>query len=398
MSKFDERDPGSQMLGAFHASITKRSEGAYKNILPSTYSLYLAAKKRNFKRKILTSLVSMLYPCSLRDKKYIFIGLRYKDLLECLHKDDVFIVATSFFEVKYAIANKIAFIPSAEISHCFLQAYFEHQYNRLDRLIATYEKLLAEIETACWLILTSDTKPVDIFFSILSRLYTSKSRIMCLQHGIFPDVDPNIYVAEGESIPINILYDETQKVFASKYIKSSEFYVMGPFWNLPHVDEKGVLEVVLLGSGGGDSIPTLYEASIEIFKIFSNELKLRKVPHVYRPHPTELKSYINNIFDVIDFRSKLALLSGAPKLFIGFNSTLMYEAYLCGHSVYAIKPSLFSCPTFDIDDFISMEAVQEFCLILERMSFLRKKIRSDGFSGCLSERFKSILKKIETLS
>lgn len=385
-----------KMLHDYNAVIKKRALGIYKNILNGVRESFEAAKKTRFKRLIATQILGVLYPVKLKDKKYIFIGLRYKDLLSILPKNEIILICSSKSEILFAIQRGIAFISSVEISHHFQEAHFDHRTKSLELYIDKYYQLFEKINSHCYLILTSDTKPVDIFFSRIAYCFKDYLRVLCIQHGIFPDMDKNLYVAEGASVEFNILYAESQKQYASKYIKSSEFLVMGPPWNIQYVQEQGDREVILVGTGGGDSCPDEYKSSVEMFQLVSKILHSKNVVHAYRPHGTESVGFVNGLFESIDARSKDDLLSGVPKVFIGFNSTLMFEAYICGHTVYGIESNeMFSRTTFPINASFSIENLNEMCERVAKNIVVNKKSEQIPTIPPLSERFHKMIRETE---
>lgn len=326
------------------------------------------------------------------NKKYIFVGLRYKELLNGLPRDEMLIIARSKSDMAYALKNKIAFIASQNITYYFLKAYFEGKTESLKNEMYKFFKLFSLQQAICYLILTSDSKPDDLFFSSLACHFNGMFRVLYVQHGVILNfIDDEFLVFQGERTLFNLLYDESQREIALKYIKNSELLVMGPPWNLPCVMPQGNREVILVGTDEGSPF-------YDIFQELSKLLKAANVNHTYRPHPADNNTLPDELLHCIDARTKEDLLSGKPKIFVGFVSTLLFEAYICGHTVYSIVyDKHFAKCNFDVDGFFNVEELPVLCSTIVGQPVVRKRMRDQNTLLPLSERFMKAINDIEHL-
>lgn len=387
-----------KMLSVYDAVLQKRSSTIYKGLIMPIRLFYQNARKAWIKRIVITIINA---PVILRKmkKKYIFFGLRYKELLNGLPPGEILIIAKSKSEMIYAFKNRIAFITSHNITHYFLRAYFEGKTESLENEIAKFFKLFSSQQEICYLILTSDTKPADIFFSSLAYNFNGIFRVLCVQHGIFSDIEPDLYLAEGARTPFNILHNESQKEIASKHIKNSELLVMGVPWNIPCVMPECDREVILVGDGWGEYNYEYYLTTLDVFLTLSKLLTANKIGHVYRPHLEEKNVLPHGIFESIDNRPKEDLLSGTPKIFVGMVSTLLFEAFMGGHVVYAIDFNHIGGikRLFDVDRSFAVTELPLLCSIIAEQNVVRKRTRDRNTLLPLSERFIKAICDIEDI-
>jgi len=363
--------------------VKKRDNCVYKGIKKEIISSLEKNKKNKTMKRFIINLINKLFIGDLRIKKYIFVGLRYKDLLTALNKSNVLIVCRDKSEVLFAVKNNISFIYGGMISNNVIESSLKNINNNLILDVKKYYDILNKIPKNSFLILTSDTKPIDIFFLKISQKHCSNIKIICIQHGIFPILDPNVYVAEGENSPINLLYDEYQLNAAKRYIKNSNLIILGPPWNIEIIREKGPLKIVLVGAGGSQ-----YHNTYDIFAILYNELRKLNINCVYKPHPTENKENIKLYFDNNSIEEKKYLLSNNPKIFIGINSTLMYEAFICGHTVYNLefKDNLFNSSMI-LDESFEIINIHQLINKIKNIKFILRKNRENFYNQDLKNRF-----------
>ncbi|MBF0328711.1 MAG: hypothetical protein HQL10_06110 [Nitrospirae bacterium] len=353
--------------------------------------LYFENNKKFWIKRYFINIMNAFGIIMSKNKKFIFVGLRYKQLLNGLKSDEVLIIARSKSDVIYALRNRIAFILVHNIVYFFYKAYFENNTKSLESEMYRFYRLFSLQKEICYLILTSDTHPQDMFFSSLANQFNSVFRVLCIQHGMYADfvVNDDLVVRAGERTPFNVLYNETSKKYYSKYIKNSEFFIMGPPWDIPHVRDEGIRDVVLVGTDEGSPFS-------DIFQELSNLLKKNKINHTYRPHPSDTNVLPDGLLQCIDTRSKDDLLSGAPKIFIGFISTLLYEAYICGHTVFSIVYHRhFAKTNFDVDAAFYAEELPFLCSTIARQTVVRKRYRNQDNLLPLSKRFINVINDIE---
>jgi len=394
---FAIKDICKKMIADYDAVLKKYSL-LYSGIFDTEWLLqtrisFQAIRKAWLKRFVLNMFnVFVLLTKSRKciNKKYIFVGLRYKELLTGIPSNEILIIARGKSDMSYALKNNIPFIFSYSITYYFLRACLEGNQAKLENEMCKFFKLFSLQQKICYLILTSDTKPDEMFFLSLASQFSGIFRVLCVQHGIYNNFEKDKFlVVDGERTPFNLIYNESQREIMSRYIKNSELLIMGPPWNLPCVIPEGDRDVILVGTDEGSPYS-------DIFQQLSKLLKADKIDHTYRPHPADKNILPDDLLNAIDARSKEDLLSGKPKIFIGFISTLLFEAYMSGHTVYSIviDKQIARC-SFDVDGYFSVKDLPVLCSTIAGQPVVKKLDRDQNFQLSLSERFMKAIGDIE---
>ena len=113
----------------------------------------------------------------------------------------------------------------------------------------------------------------------------------------------------------------------------------------------------------------------------------------YRPHPQDDIEQVNLIFSNISITEKSELLISSRKVFIGFESSLLFEAHEFGHKTIGIDTlELKNIRAFDVDYEVSANNFENLPdLILEifekpvSVYFEKSKKLKDRFNRCLQQ-------------
>lgn len=271
----------------------------------------------------------------VRDARFIFLSCRHADLLGRLAGTETAVVGT-LKEFVFSRRLGITFCFSGDL---FLAAHailFGRGGIPIERIVQRWKVLFLRQQDPCYLVLPDDTSPISLLLAKIAS-ECPNMRSVCIQHGLFnkgSDLDD----IEGRNSQINLVYDAQQKVEMLRRLPGAAVEVMGFPADLPvaHQAAEGQLQVVLIGTGATEQ-PDVLAKSVIIFREVARVLSSKHSRISYRPHPAEIRS--NQLPDCVlpmNLQSKEDLLSGTRKLFIGFNSTLLYEAFLSGHVVVVL--------------------------------------------------------------
>ncbi len=390
----DTLELADRMVNEYNSILERR-----KNIMPrwaAAIRRAYDAQRSSGLKKLIKNLANSL-PCRVVQKKYLVVGLRFKEVLTALPPAQTLLIASNLSEILFALKNGYSFTYLGMAGEHFLQAYYNGTKERLQSDILKVATLLANENANNFVILSSDTKPLDILFRWVAGLNTKTCHTVFIQHGVVFDGVPDEYLMEGTYSQYFLAMSASQVDFARKLLgEDVKLLECGPPWNLQHVDESGETEVILVSNGGWDADDADARTALEILHTFSSILKDKGVHHVYRPHPAERSAEEDGLFDIVDTGPKERLLSGKPKIFVGFSSTLLFEAYLAGHTIVGI-PYKGQDYTLSIDpDFsVSADNLGPICEIIADLKVVEKRVRSDSATLPLSERLNKALLQIE---
>ncbi len=279
---------------------------------------------------------------------YIFEGLKNQEYIAAFRPESVVIIG-SHQEKEYAMSNGHAF--------CWAFPMQSSIYSNMSRgwsypaimQLKYWTKLLAKSEQVIFF-LQEDTQPLGTFLVYLSRLLSANSSSVCIQHGYFLKYYFPIR-NEGALTDFNFVWDSKQaELIGSNKLKTFEI-------GLPYIAKakpSSELVVVLVGTGVVGNGSDIYKRSIETYTEI-NKLVAYKIgiKVFYRPHPNEyndkkLIARLQDRFSLVESKDKLNQLNGPRALFIGVESSLLYEAGVAGHLVAHLKLDE-SVPAFEFD-------------------------------------------------
>lgn len=279
---------------------------------------------------------------------YIFEGLRNKEYIATFSPASVVLVG-SHQEKEYAMNHGYGFCWSFPIQSSIHSNMSRGWSYPAIRQLKVWTKLLAKFDRVIFF-LQEDTQALGTFFVYLARLMPANVSSVCIQHGYFLKYYYPIR-NEGALSEFNFVWDIKQaELIGSNKLKTFEI-------GLPYIAQAkptSELYVVLVGTGMNDSGSSIYERSIksylEINKLLSGEMGVKVF---YRPHPNEysdkkLIAELRRFFTLVESKDKVTQLNGPKSLFIGVESSLLYEAGVAGHLVAHLKLDQ-SIPAFEFD-------------------------------------------------
>ena len=231
-----------------------------------------------------------------------------------------------------------------------------------------------------------DTLPVGSFFVKLGNAINRPTILM--QHGYITGSE---ILIDGKNCSYNILYSIDQAKFIQN--QNAKSFELGPPFDIENNDNI-INEVILVGTGGKGYIPKLYYKAMDVYLIIEKRLLSSGFCVLYRPHPNEDYLDYYSKFNKIDMSSVSACISGPRKIFIGYVSTLLFEAKTFGHGVVAItdpeEPSLAYTPDYEIE-------ANNIGNLEEVILFLQQKLQNKKITKLepLKKRFLEIMDQIK---
>jgi hypothetical protein len=162
--------------------------------------------------------------------------------------------------------------------------------------------------------------------------------VVCIAHGTISTAGANFdLVPDGGVCRFNFVYDEYQAEVLANL--GSTCFIMGLPYELPKLS--GWAEQIILIEQSTPDMPEEYDICLPIMVTLYQQLKQAGYDVTYRARPGVDLTTLLDKFDSIHAGDKMQLLAGCRKVFVGYNSTLLYEAKVCGHVTVGLDDSMF---------------------------------------------------------
>mgnify|MGYP001235906826 CR=1 FL=1 len=328
------------------------------------------------------------------NKKFFVLGLRYKEILTSLPKAETLLITFSVREVLFSIFRGYDWIYLRQPGVLQMRSFFETDAHELFSLFKKVILFLKNSNEKKFILSTSDTDPLPTLFRWASKLNKEINHTVCLQHGVF--FKENIYY-EGNLSDFNLLFSSSQVNFAKKiFDKPDNLIELGPPWNIPAVEDKASCEVILVSGGGWGQENELHLKTLDILIDTSRLLEELKIDYSFRPHPFSIVEGENKNFKRISTQPVEQVLSGNPKVFIGFCSTLLLDAYCCGHTVIQINHEMQKKDYLILEsDFVISEKELNLISQIIKDNVILKRRNRDVSSNTLDLRLRDAFNHIE---
>ncbi|MBT7558479.1 hypothetical protein HN615_16375 [Candidatus Woesearchaeota archaeon] len=272
-----------------------------------------------------------LFKGSIRKKKYIFVNSRFEDIICNLNKEDV-VVMGGGKDLLFCVKNKIKFVWIGYLVKAFNIYYYYGRDGVYIKALTLIEKKVT-ISDHKSLLLWEDTLKVGLSFANLFNK-NKLVDVICIQHGLFflgSKVRP-----AGINSNYNFFIKDSQKKFINNS-NSRNSCVIG----LPYdITERPLFNknIYLVGIGGLGTDDPIYLYSLWVYSKIYGEFIGSGYKVFYRPHPTENVNFCKFCFPDINIVPKKDLFTSSLSVYIGFNSTLLYEAMCFGNISIRINP------------------------------------------------------------
>ena len=382
----------------------------YRRIRKIQYSSYPEAStsdKRTYNKILkdsgikvfLKTLLNLFNPGKTK-KKYIVLGLREESFLTSLPRKNTLLIARNFKEAFFAIKKRYSFRYLGLAEYYCIRAYFENKPSLLQGIVKEIAGLLTSSKNSRFIFYFNDVSPLEIIFRVIS---SEKKGLLtvCVQHGVLLEASKE-YILEGQLSDYFLANGHEQAEIAPKLLGEKVKIVnLGPAYELPLIKEKAPLEVILVSNGGEDVDLKRSQLTNLILNKLSKKLEQNLINYSIKLHPSEVIRSLD-AKEKIFLGTKNDVLSNNPKIFIGFVSSLLYEAHSIGHTSIEIKIRDESAKlnnqllnTFVPDYSFYDDQLNELCQKLSMNHFTEKKEVDKFYSLPLKERVALVISKIE---
>lgn len=266
-----------------------------------------------------------------RGKRYVFLSTRFLQLARSFAPAEAAIVGSPS-DARRARGSGLPVCLSLDL---FVTAYrvMAGREGWADRLvIRRWLDYFRQQHPGCVLVVPNDTLPISTLLVTIAR-HCPDVLVACIQHGLY---EPSFQLddIDGRLCHVNFVYDDAQRAEMERRLPAAIAEVMGlpvQYSCLERVERTAIL----VGTGMTED-PQSYQRSLELFTEAVDALGAVGIRSAYRAHPTEGAAGLAAARFPLDRRAKEELLDGARKVFVGFASTLLYEAERAGHAVFVI--------------------------------------------------------------
>jgi hypothetical protein len=307
-----------------------------------------AAYRKEIRLSMLWRIYSFVARLLIGNRKYIFLGDKYKALISGLPADEVLIVG-GFKQMRTCFKYGVAFYPANSSRLSILrmletsteQAFIEAR----DESQSEIGKVL-KLAGAKVLIVASDSLPMERAWIRAARAGTKS---ICIQHGLFSAAHATLI--DGTVADAILVYDEFQQKLVQVSARDPDaVLVLGYHSDIPLLKNslrpEGLRKVCILGQPYSQYYPWRREEYLRQVRELAEMLKASNMDFVYKPHPAEMGASYLSEFDFRIVRDDFYSVLESFDVFISLSSTALFEASLNGR----IAIQLYN-PSFSIERF-----------------------------------------------
>jgi hypothetical protein len=333
---------------------------------------------------------------SIRRKlpKYVFMGKFHHHIMSILPNKEVMVMG-GITSLLFCVKNGYRFFWTGFIFYGFNLFIFSKKNNLFNEVIISLRKIFSKDNNKRFLFLPNDSLPegMTLSFGLES---TPMLDIICIAHGFINFEPARISITpEGESCKFNLVWSKSQKSFFKNDTKQNSFVLGLPYEvNLPKGQCK---EVILVGHCGLSSSTFQYFFAIYHFIKLYRMFEGAGINVLYRPHPEDnIEELINN-FSKISVTEKNELLSSSSRIFIGLESSLLFEAREFGHTTIGLNFLDFNHKNnraFDVDFEVSSDNFESLPDLIMDIFDKNESKKNDNYEN-LKTRFDRCLNQID---
>lgn len=294
----------------------------------------LRRKSMNGFRVLIKTIIGFLIKPRILEKEnlYIFEGIRNKEYMAYFSPSSVVVVG-SYVEKAFAKKNGYGFCWSFPMV-CAIHSNHARSWKiPVARQLKLWINELSRFKRIV-IFNYEDTQALGCFFVNLSRMLKPACTSVCIQHGYFMRSESEIRL-DGKLSDISFVWDEIQGELINN-IRASTFVVGLPYEASAKASNE--LQVILVGTGIKTVFTDKYERTMKCYMEINKIFTSAGMKVLYRPHPNEFndKNHIDELnkrFVLIADINKFNQLNGPRSIFIGTESSLLYEAGVAGHYV-----------------------------------------------------------------
>lgn len=341
-----------------------------------------------------SGLVTLLRPFGLlsvnnfrvRGKRYLFLSSRFAQLAGSFSRDEAAVIGGPA-DRAFATRSGLKFCFSGDLFVAAYNILFGHRFVPSRMVVRRWLRFFARQQERCYLVVPNDTLPLSTLLVTIARQCPNVV-VVCVQHGLYSNIF-DLDDIDGRNSHVNLVFSDGQRREMERRLPGALTEVMGlPSAYTPQREPKE-LTAVLVGTGIFED-PTRYRRALDVFAAAGAALERSGIRVEYRPHPSEGAADEAARLFAINHVGKDDLLGGERKLFVGFYSTLLYEADVAGHVVFVLDdPTL---PAYALCDFGIRIAASDADLLAELApTTFAAAARRSGTSTGVRERFETAL-------
>jgi hypothetical protein len=288
--------------------------------------------------------------------RLIFLSSRFRWLLEAVREDQPIVVG-NLRDLRAARELAVSFSFSGDLmATCY--PIIDGRAGFASRLVVKrWLKFFRRQSERCVLIVPHDTLPISTLLVSIANECRNVVTV-CIQHGLF-DSSFQLDDIDGRNCRINLVYDRAQRAEIERRLPDVIAEEMGLPTDFRAKVRRTAPLVVLVGTGVPECL-VRYERALSVFAEGAAVLRSAGLAVEYRPHPSESPNHLQKFGIPLNTMEKSALLASERRIFVGFSSTLLYEAGSAGHGVILLEdpaipgsilvPGSISLPTSGLDE------------------------------------------------
>lgn len=333
----------------------------------SLFCAQVKMKRYNWLKALVQSFVFQILVLLLvffrlsKPPKYIFQGLRHIHLIKVLPPSDVMVIGGRN-EFIYCRKMGYRFHWAGYLGKCFELFYFANKTGAISDIVSFFQKFFtSSVDAQRYLFLWESTQPIGLTLSLALRNITGIN-VVCIAHGYHCAFAEKRPVLDGAICNFNFVYDAAQ----AKFFNKSTTFILGLPYEVKPANTLKPKVVLVEHTGvaaGAEYIISVFNF-IKIYRI----LKAAGFDVTYRIRPGSDERYARSMFSSVCGGDKFDLFAEGRMIFIGFNSTLLYEAKVLGNIVVGLDTSeLFDQRNFDVDATVSADEYNELPSLLSTL-------------------------------
>jgi len=324
--------------------------------------------------------------------KYIFQGLRHRGLIEVLPSSEVMVLGGRG-EYLYCLKRGYSFHWIGYIAKAFQLYIWAGKKEPFSKALIFIQNLfLAQAGERRYLFLWEDSLPTGLTLSTALASIPGLN-VVCIAHGMFTRYKGKGVPPEGEQCKFNLVWDVSQRKLFNGGDDPATFVLGIPYEVKP--PQAITHNVVLVGHCGRSTSVAEYCFSLYHFNKIFTILQRANINVSFRPHPQDDINFIRSIFPSVCVENKQELFASGRMAFIGFASTLLYEARQHGNITIALDSSELPYEIdFNVDGVVLASDYEKLPLYLSNL-FDARSVQVNINVGSLSSRFYGCIKKID---
>lgn len=281
-----------------------------------------------------------LLPLSLgriRGRRYLFLSGRFDALAAQFDRDEAAIIGAQG-DLRTALRIGLPWRFTGDLFIASHDILLGRGGPGALRVVGRWLRFLRRQHSQCVLVVPNDTLPIATLLVTIAR-HCPNVTVACVQHGLFSEA-ARLDDIDGRISHVNLVYDAGQRKEMERRLPAAVAEVMGlPAGHHATDGDAGPPVAILVGNGATE-VAGRYQRTLELFAQAAAALERAGFRVRYRAHPSEGAAADAAARFALDRTSKQALLGGERLVFVGFFSTLLYEAEAAGHAVFVVEDAL----------------------------------------------------------